>query len=281
MTRILIATCAEFPDGEADDLELPGLLGDARFALWDDASADWDDAELVLVRSTWDYSWRRDEFLAWARGMEGRLLNPVDVLEWNSDKTYLADLRSAGLPVVPTLFVPPGGGLPAIESEVVVKPTVSAGSRDTARYEGKDDAGWASLIGAIHRSGRTAMVQPYLKSVDERGETALIYFGGVYDHAIRKGPLLKPDAPPTKDFFAQEDISAREPTPAERAVADRVMSYVGERFGPLAYARVDLVEGPGGGPLLLELELTEPSLFFAHSEGSAARFAAVVLARLA
>lgn len=280
MTSILIATCAEFPEGDGDDLALPGLLGDAHFAVWDDASVDWAAAELVLIRSTWDYSWRRDDFLAWARSVGPALLNPVEVLEWNSDKRYIGDLRAAGLPVVPTLFVAPGGALPMVESEVVVKPTVSAGSRDTARFEGKDEAGWMALIGAIHRSGRTAMVQPYLSSVDERGETALLYFDGVYSHAIRKGPILRPDARPTSDFFAAEDIAPREPTAAERAVADRVVAYAGERFGPLAYARVDLVEGPGGGPLVLELELTEPSLFLAHAPGAAERFAAVVLQKL-
>jgi hypothetical protein len=272
---ILLATCSEMPGGDEDDAALPALLG-AEWAVWDDPSVDWSSAELVLIRSPWDYSWRRDEFLAWAHGIQGRLLNPASVLEWNTDKTYLAELRAAGLPVVPTVFVPPGKAMPMVETEVVVKPTVSAGSRDTARFMGKDDAGWMALIGAIHRSGRTAMLQPYIPSVDERGETALLYFGNQYSHAIHKGPLLTPGRGPTKDFFAAETIEAREPTAAERAVGDRVVAWVAQRFGVLPYARVDLVEGPGGLPLVLELELTEPSLFFAHAPGSVERFAAAV-----
>ncbi len=220
--RVALATCAVFPDGDADDAGLPAAIGgDVTFAVWDDPEVDWAAFDLVVVRSTWDYQERRDAFLAWARGIGERLINPPAVLAWNTDKRYLHELAAAGLPVVPTTLVAPGAPFTAPAGEYVVKPTVSAGSRDTARFTVGENERAAALAAAIHASGRTAMVQPYVASVDARGETALLFFDGAFSHAIHKGPLL------------------------------------------------------------LELELTEPSLFFAGDSARLARFAAGVRRRLA
>lgn len=262
-----LATCAQMPDGDADDAALPGLLG-ASFAVWDDPEVDWSRYDRVVVRSTWDYQGRREEFLAWADRLGDRLVNPPDVLRWNTDKRYLVELAAAGLPVVPTTL---GATFPA-GGEYVVKPTVSAGSRDTARFTGEDPRA-AELAAAIEASGRTVMVQPYVPSVDERGETALLFFGGTFSHSIRKAPLLRRGEEPTGGLFAEEDITPREATAREREVAEQVLAHVDR---DLAYARVDLVEGEDGEPMLLELELTEPSLFFGHAAGAAERFAEVL-----
>jgi glutathione synthase/RimK-type ligase-like ATP-grasp enzyme len=282
-TRVALATCAALPDGDADDAELPAAFGGASFAVWDDPAVDWEAFDLVVVRSTWDYQDRRDRFLDWARRVGPRLVNPPAVLAWNTDKRYLRELVGAGLPVVPTALVAPGEAFTAPAGEHVVKPTVSAGSRDTARFGGGDEhprdaAGRAAaLVASIHASGRTALVQPYVPSVDARGETALLFFGGAFSHAIHKGPLLRRGADPTPDLFAAEEIQARVASAAERAVAQRVVDWAAGRFGAVpAYARVDLVQDEGGAPLLLELELCEPSLFFAHAPGGAARFAGAV-----
>jgi glutathione synthase/RimK-type ligase-like ATP-grasp enzyme len=277
-----------FPDGDADDAGLREAIGgDSSFAIWDDPAVDWASFDLVVVRSTWDYQERRDQFLAWARAVGDRLVNAPAVLEWNTDKRYLRELADAGLPVVPTALVEPGEAFAAPDGEYVVKPTVSAGSRDTARFGtgtgGDADAGRAAaLVDAIHASGRTAMVQPYVASVDARGETALLFFDGAFSHAIHKGPLLARGAAPTSEVFAAETIAAREASAAERAVAERVVAHIGQRFagGPPAYARVDVVQGADGAPLLLELELTEPSLFFAGDAGRLSRFAAAIRRRL-
>ena len=272
-----LATCAAFPALDDDDRLLLAALGDrAEPVVWDDPAVDWDAYERVVVRNTWDYQGRRDEFLAWAMRLGDRLLNPPDVLAWNTDKRYLAELAAGGLPVVDTAFVAPGEPhMPPDGRPFVVKPTISAGSRDTARFAPGEDA--SELVGAIHATGRTAMVQPYLDAVDEAGETALLYLGGAFSHAIRKGPILVPGqtADPS-GLFAEEDIRPREPSTAEREAADRVMAWVAQRFGTLLYARVDLLPGAGGTPTLLELELAEPSLFFAHGPGSAERLAALV-----
>ncbi len=280
--RIALATCRALPAGDGDDAGLPAALGGAEFVVWDDPAAGWDAYDLVVVRSTWDYHARREAFVAWAAGLGPRIVNPPDVLAWNTDKRYLRELAGAGLPVVATDLAEPGGAFAPPPGHYVVKPTVSAGSRDTARFGAGDDERAAALVAAIHASGRTAMVQPYVASVDERGETALLFFGGEYSHAIHKGPLLRPGADPTTDpLFAAEEILPRTPTDAERAVAQRFVAWAARRFGaPPAYARVDLVQDAAGAPLLLELELTEPSLFFAQAPGAVARFAAAVRSRL-
>jgi glutathione synthase/RimK-type ligase-like ATP-grasp enzyme len=271
---IALATCSALPDGDPDDAPLPAALGGARFAVWDDPAVDWQAFDLVVVRSTWDYHDRRDAFLAWARSVGDRLVNPPEVLAWNTDKRYLAELPRA----VPTKLVEPGEAYVPAGREVVVKPTVSAGSRLTARFGAAEQDRAAALVETIHAAGKTAMVQPYLDSVDARGETALLFFGGSFSHAVRKGPILRPGAEPTPDLFAAEDLSARAATAAELELAAEVLAAVRERFGHVpVYARVDVVEGDGG-PLLLELELTEPSLFLAHGGAdAAARFAAAVL----
>jgi glutathione synthase/RimK-type ligase-like ATP-grasp enzyme len=284
--RVALATCAHFPDGDADDAGLPEAIGgDVAFVVWDDPAVDWSSYDLVVVRSVWDYQGQRDAFLAWARRVGERLVNPPEVLAWNTDKRYLRELADAGLPVVPTALVEPGETFAAPDGEYVVKPTVSAGSRDTARFggDGSDDAARAgALVEAIHASGRTAMVQPYVPSVDERGETALLFFDGAFSHAIHKGPLLRRGEDPTSDVFAAETIEPRAATEAERAVASRVVEHAVARLGagPLAYARVDLVEDASGDPLLLELELAEPSLFFAGAPGRLSQFAAALRRRL-
>ena len=281
--RVALATCAHFPDGDEDDAGLPAAIGgDARFVIWDDPAADWSSYDLVVVRSVWDYQRQRDAFLAWADGIGERLVNPPAVLAWNTDKRYLRELADAGLPVVPTTLVEPGGApFAAPAGEYVVKPTVSAGSRDTARFEDADDRA-AALAAAIHASGRTAMVQPYVASVDARGETALLFFDGAFSHAIHKGPLLARGADPTSEVFAAETIEPRAASDAEVAVATRVLEHAVAQLGagPLAYARVDLVEDAAGDPLLLELELAEPSLFFAGEAGRLSQFAAAIRRRL-
>jgi glutathione synthase/RimK-type ligase-like ATP-grasp enzyme len=274
---IALATCSYFPTGDADDALLAAALPEARWAIWDDPDVDWAAFDLVVIRSTWDYQERRDEFLAWVRSVP-RIVNPPEVVGWNTDKRYLGELGRAGIQIVHTEYLAPGDAFAAPAGEYVVKPTVSAGSRHTARFGPGEEARAAALVAEIHAGGRTAMVQPYLHSVDELGETALLYFDGVYSHAARKGPILRPGAEPTSEVFAAEEIAPRDPPADERALADAVVA----RLERLAYARVDVVRGEGGSgsPLLLELELTEPSLFFAQGDGAAERFAAAIRSRL-
>lgn len=282
--RVALATCSEFPELDPDDgLLLPALaaLGvEAVPAVWDDAAVDWAAFDLVVVRGTWDYAPRRDRFLRWARAVEAvsALANPADVIEWNTDKRYLGELAEAGIPVVPTRYIGPDEDVVVPpDGEYVVKPTVSAGSRDTARYHaGRDRRAAAAHIGRLLREGRTAMLQPYLEAVDTAGETALLYIDGAFSHGIRKGPLLRLDAPPVEALFAEEDISPRTPSPAQHEVAEAVRDHLP---GGLLYTRIDLLDTPEG-PVVLEVELTEPSMFLSTADGAAARFAEAIAARL-
>ncbi len=287
--HVAIATCAQFPDLEEDDrLLLPSLAArgvDAIPAVWTDASVDWSSFDAVVLRSTWDYFDRRPQFLDWLEAVEAhaRVVNPRPLVAWNTDKTYLRELAAAGVPVVPTQFVDPGTDVaawrpPAGESGFVVKPAVSAGSRDTMRYRAGSDEAARAHVGRLLAAGRTVMVQPYLDAVDDLGETALLYFDGVFSHAIRKGPLLKPevDGARVADLYLAEDISPRAPSAEELATAERALAAVPGAQAP-TYARVDLVPGPDGSSVLLELELTEPSVFLGYADGAADRLAAALV----
>lgn len=254
---------------------------DSQVLAWDDPTVSWSRFDAVLLRSTWDYIDRLPEFLAWCDRVSTltRLWNGPDVVRWNTDKRYLGDLAAKGVPVIESHFLAPGddpASLPALD-EFVVKPTVGAGSRDAQRYgAGERDQAIAHAARLLDQ-GRHVLVQPYLHAVDEHGETALLFFGGEFSHAIRKAPLLRRGEGPTRALFAPERIQSRTPSTAERDVARRVLEAL--PFGPLAYARVDLLPS-ADGPQLLELELTEPSVFLAYGPGSADRLAAVLAERL-
>ena len=289
--RVALVTCAALPDLDPDDRLLRAALTDRGVdvdaAVWDAATTDWDDYGLVVLRSTWDYPSRHGEFLDWATRVP-RLANPADVVAWNTDKVYLRDLAAAGITVVDTDWVPPGGAwTPPTTGEYVVKPTVSAGSRDTGRYD-LTDPGRRELATAhvtrLTGSGRTAMVQPYLSAVDTAGETALLWMAEpdgplTFSHAVRKGPMLDGPDVGVQGLFRPEDITARTATDAELALARQVLAAV-PNGADLLYARVDVIPGPDGTPTLLELELTEPSLFLVFADGAPARLAAAIHARL-
>jgi glutathione synthase/RimK-type ligase-like ATP-grasp enzyme len=270
----------------AVDPDLPlavAALQDAGLAAdvvrWDDPAVDWDGYALSVVRSCWDYVGRRDEFLTWAEGVTG-LRNGAGVLRWNTDKTYLRDLESAGLPVVPTVWSPGSAGELPDAAEWVVKPSVSAGSRDTARWTAAGDA--LAHVAELVSAGRTAMVQPYQASVDRAGETAMLFLGGRFSHAVRKGPLLLPGEGINQERDSRGDLRRVEPTAAERDAAQKVFEAVPELVpgaAPLLYARIDLVADPDGRPVVLELELTEPSLFLPQAPDAAERLARAVAAQ--
>lgn len=255
-----------------------------RVVDWDDPGVGWAGFGLVVIRSPWDYTRRHDEFLAWTErvGAVTTLANSPDVVRWSADKRYLDDLRAARVPVVPTAFAAPGESMAWPEgAEVVVKPTISAGSLDTARHPAARRAEAQAHVARLHSEGRVAMAQPYLAGVEgARGETALVFVGGAFSHAVRKGPMLVPGLRVVGGLYVEEDILPAEPTPAEMAVALAALAAIpGGGPSPL-YARVDLVPDDAGHPVVLELELVEPSLFLAHATGAADRLAEAIAARL-
>jgi hypothetical protein len=290
--RVALATCSQLPDLDKDDVPLIAALAErgvtAEPAVWDDPAVDWQAYDLVLVRSTWDYSPRHDEFLAWARSLP-KVANSADVIEWNTDKRYLRVLEDAGIPVIPTIWLDPARHLskravhtrmPAF-GDFVVKPVVSAGAKNTGRYQPVSAQSRAKAIAHAVRlldDGRWVMIQPYVTSVDTAGETCLIFIDGELTHAVRKNALLTGPAEDTSELYAEEEKEAFEATPAQIEVAERALAVAREATGAeLTYARVDLVSGDDGVPMVIELELTEPSLWMKYGTGVEGKLADAVV----
>lgn len=277
-TRIALATTRDLPVIDADEEALLAHLPQADVVAWED-DIDWSSYAAVILRSTWNYTERLPEFLAWLEHVAAvtRLLNPLPVIRWNTDKRYLADAAAAGIPVVPTVFVAQGerASADAVAGHVVVKPTVGAGSKGAKLFR-DDAAGALAHVDALHTQGKVAMIQPYLSQVDDHGETALIYVGGEFSHAARKAAILSRDMSWSTGIYADEKVVATEPSAAERNLADLILetlpSIVPEAAS-MAYARIDLLPSPDG-PVVLELELTEPSLFLGLDPQAPARAAA-------
>jgi glutathione synthase/RimK-type ligase-like ATP-grasp enzyme len=280
-SRVLIATCAQWPDLVADEeLVVPALAARgiaAEPAVWTDPDVDWA-ADAVVIRTTWDYFDRRDDFVSWSArvGATTPMWNTPEVIRRNTDKRYLAELASAGVPTVPTEWIGVGADVDLAEvlerrgwDVAVVKPTVSAGARDTMKITGADLAAATELVRRVTVS-REVMVQPYLQSVEEYGERALVFVDGELSHAVRKHPML---AGPTSPFEAEPAVAAAD----ETALAEQVLSTVDD---DLLYARVDIARFADGSPVLMELELTEPRLFLADGVGAADRLAAAIERRV-
>ncbi len=276
--RIALATSRDLTTIDVDDELLASHLPGAQMVAWEDETVIWSDFDLVVIRSTWNYTEHFEEFLRWAERVDRqtRLLNPLSVIRWNTDKRYLATLEQAGIPVVPTTYVAPGEEVPenVLAGHIVVKPTIGAGSRGASLIRDDVDAALAH-VRMLHAQGQVAMIQPYLSHVDTHGETALVYVGGAFSHAARKAAILSRDLEFSTGLYADEQIAPATATAAEREVGDRIVASLRELVPggeDVAYARVDLLP-TDHGPMLLELELTEPSLFLTVDAGAAARAA--------
>ena len=279
------------------DSDMPPLLAafaaagaEAEIVDWDDRAADWARFDLALLRSAWDYAERLPQFFAWIEraAAETLVLNPPPVLRWNADKHYLLELTRLELPVVSSRFAEPGDDPARVleaflaredAAQLVVKPAVGAGARDTRRHARGDLGETRTHIAQLLKARRSVLLQPYLERVDHEGETALMFIDGRFSHAIRKGPLLPLGAPATAGLYAAEDIRRREPDADELEAANRIISRL--PFGTLLYARVDLIRDAGGTPKLLELEINEPSLYLSYAAEAASRFVQAALRRLA
>jgi glutathione synthase/RimK-type ligase-like ATP-grasp enzyme len=288
--KVALATCTELPHLDGDETHLVKALEakgiDHIIAPWDGPDAPFVESDLAVIRSTWDYTQRVDEFVAWAARIElamkakGReLLNPASVVRWNTHKRYLAELAKEGVAIVPTFVVDKGTKVDlkllltehAWTNGAVVKPCVSAGSRDTVRVQGLAvDEAQALLDRELPM--RDMMVQPYVTGI-EAGEVSLIFIDGALSHAVNKIP--KGD-----DFRSQPEfgsnVSAVEASGEMRMRARDILRTVG---GKLLYARVDFVKGDDGKPWLMELELVEPSLYLAWDENAATKLAEAIAKR--
>ena len=261
----MLAGCPALPEGDGDDDGLVAALRTrglhARWLSWDDPQTTV--ADLVIVRAAWDYIDRLDEFLTWTRRVRN-LLNTPDVVAWNTDKRYLADLAKAGVPTIESRFFAPGERVRVPAGEMVVKPAVGAGSVGAQRFTDPDQA--RRHAAALQAEGRTVLVQPYHPRIED-GETALVFLGGRQSHAFTKGPILPtPGAAPVFDesgTYAQETLTPAAPDfevwDVGHAALAAAAAHLGIQLGELLYARVDVI-GDRHDAQVLELELVEPSL---------------------
>lgn len=277
-----IATCRPLPEPDVDEeLLLQALAARgvaARMVDWRDPGAGWDEPVPTVVRSTWDYIHDPAAFRDWIRraAAAAPLWNPAAVMLGNLHKAYLVELAARGVPVVPTVLQQRGAAAALSElaaargwRDVVIKPAIGAGSHETHRVpdapSGGGDAGFARLA-----AEQDMLVQPYLQAVEGYGERALVFIDGAFTHAVRKSPRFAGGA---------EHVSEALPiTPAERAVGEAALAPVRDA---LLYGRVDVAPGVDGQPVVMELELVEPSLFLLQAPAALGRLADALAARLA
>lgn len=277
---VVLVSCTRLPEPDHDAEPLLEALRQrgvsADIWSWDDKQLDWSCPRLAVIRSTWNYASVVEDFLAWARHVDSvsTLLNPLEVICWNVHKRYLGRLDAAGIHTVPTEFVERGEQQVSLASimatngweRAVIKPEVSAGSANTHVVSGggSDDVLFKELV-----RDREMMVQPYIESVDGYGERSLVWIDGVISHAIRKTPRFADD---------EESVSGALPVADdEHSLATAVLETVKT---PLLYARVDIARDEDGLPMIMELELVEPSLFLLQSPSALDCFAESITARL-
>jgi len=287
---IALVTCAELPELFPDDRPLARALGaaglDVGIVCWDDPDFDWGSTRVALLRSPWDYFHRAAEFLAWAERAAAvtQLVNPLPTVRWNLHKGYLVELAARGLPVVPTALLPrsmdyAAGTLSRLLAsrgwgDAVLKPAISADSWETIVVRADDkEAGEAHLARLL--PARDMLVQPFLRSVETHGERSLVHIDGQFSHAVRKNALTLGG----RRAGVPEGIPVAA-APDELAAARRILTAAREATGtPEAlYARVDLARDDAGNPLLLELELAEPTLFLEGAPAAIRRLVASITA---
>ena len=265
--KLRVATCTTLPEPDVDEAPLAAALAaggfDAQLVAWDDPRADWDTPLPTIIRSTWNYALDVEGFLAWIdrAAASGPLFNPPDVIGGNLHKRYLLELAARGVPVVPTTVVEQGDTRELPDERIVIKPEVGAGSLGAKVFARGESARARAHLASLTATG-AALVQPYVASVEDYGERSIVMIDGELSHAIRKSPRFAGDSEKIDGPFPiAED---------EHAVAAAALAG----YGDLLYARVDLARDDAGQPMVMELELVEPSLFFSRGPGSAARYVA-------
>jgi len=285
--RVALVTCEAFPQLYEDDLLLKAALQEIGIAgvpsVWSDAQVDWGAFDAVVVRSPWDYFERTGEFRAWldARIASGGLLcNSADILDWNYDKKYLTDVERAGVPLVPTICIERGDTLADIAAlarargwdDIVVKPTISGGGYRTYRFGVAElERRRADIEQTLEDRG--VLVQPFLPEIQSGGELSMLFFDGVFSHAVCKRPK-------DGDYRVQFQYGG---TTNSVEVSDALIAQgrvcVGATPSLPVYARVDGVVRDGQF-LLMELEVFEPLMFLAREAAAPLRFARAIAGRL-
>lgn len=232
-----------------------------------DADVDWEQFDAAIIGTTWDYAAQPDRFLATLKAIAARipLANPPELIEWNLSKRYLRDLDAKGVPSIPTLWVDRLADLAPDEinagigaGQMVIKPLVGAGGVD--QFKGATETMPAPDHPLWHQG---VMIQPFMASIGEEGELSLLFFDGIFSHAVRKTPARA-------DYRVQSVFDGKEhaftPSASDLASAQAVIDALP---APALYARVDLIRRPDGVLAVMECELIEPYLYpqFDSSDG--------------
>lgn len=258
---------------------LADLGWEVEFASWRNTEVDWNRYDAVVIRSPWDYQDDPELFLEVLEQIDksnAHLENKLELVNWNISKTYLLDMESRGLPIVPTRWEKSWNQVNNIDDffkafdtqEIIIKPEVSANADYTFRLSQSNIAKYQDELEATFRN-RPFMIQPFLKNIITEGEFSLFYFGNEYSHAILKKPA-------SGDFRVQEEhggsLHSVEPDSKLRSIGDQTLKHI----DPLPlYSRIDFVRLADGSYALMELELIEPSLYFNMDPDSPKRFARV------
>jgi O-ureido-D-serine cyclo-ligase len=266
--NLRVATCRALPEVDADAAPLAAALAvagiDAPLLAWDDPDVDWDAPIPTLIRSTWNYAARPDAFAAWIDRVAAAapLWNPAPIIHANLQKRYLLALAARGVPATPTHLIEQHAAVTAGElaalagahgsARIVIKPEVGAGSSGAAVFALDQLAAAVVHAAELARTG-AVLAQPYLASVDDYGERSLIFIDGALTHAVRKAPRFAGGVERVTGPFPIADD--------ERAVAQAALAPVAAE---ILYGRVDVARDAAGQPRVMELELIEPSLFFAR-----------------
>ncbi len=283
--QVAFLTMNDLSDFVSDDELTISPLNDAGIAVamvdWQDKSVDWNEFDVVIVRSTWNYQQHAEPFLSVLNEIESssaKLLNPLAAMRWNVDKSYLRELPRLGLPTIPTQWFEGfdkaklDAAIELIESDTfVLKPTISANADNTFRIAKSD---WIDFDNAFDLlpdifAVRSIMLQPFVSSILNRGEFSLFYIDGAFTHAVVKNPK-------SGDFRVQEEhggvIHPCEPDLKLKQFGDKIASHLPWE---LLYARFDCVEFDGEW-VVMEIELIEPSLYFRFSEQAVSGFARAI-----
>lgn len=294
MISCLFATCEELPGFDPDDELAARALAElgvhVRPAVWTDASVDWGAADVCVLRSTWDYHRRPDEFSRWIDDVERRthLVNPPNVVRWNAHKFYLRDLQDRGVPVVPSEFLERGRAIELSEllqgrnwQEAVLKPAHGASAHGVmhVRREAAQICEGDEYLRTLLGTG-DAIVQPYLESIATHHERALTFIGGRYSHAVTKAPFMHANVRLGDRAALPPGASGEVPVVATDDEISVAMQALAASPPGCVYARVDVVRDGEDRACILEVELIEPTLYLYSEPSAASRLArAIVEAR--
>jgi hypothetical protein len=232
---------------------------------WDDPTVDWNKFDAIVLRSCWNYHVNYDKFILWLthlKHIQANVFNPVNLMLWNSKKTYLQDLQKSGIPIIPTIYHQKN--IQTIHSytgwnDIIAKPLIGIRSNGVYRFKNPNSP-WTQIRFKWLTKKTDYLIQPFMTEFQTDGEYSFIFIGRIFSHAVRKTQhisLVKPS-----------QIHIRQARQALKAVGNDTL-----------YARVDGIFR-NNTFILLELELIEPILYFDLYPPAAISFAKALKKRL-